>query len=102
MPGRRSSRKKLKLKLKKNTVYSIFAFACFAACGVMLFSYLSHGESALQIHRMLSDRFGSYSFLFPLLFFFIGFLFMHLKKFYLSRLNVTIGYALIFVSVIGL
>ncbi len=50
---------------------------------------------------MLVDKFGSLAILFPFALIFFGFLFLHLKM-YLSRLNVSIGYLLLFFSLLGL
>ncbi len=99
--ARRGHRKKFKLKLKKNTVYNLFAVG-FLVVAVLL--YLSFGKSnsaLLGINTMLNDKFGSVSFLFPLVLVFFALLFFHLK-FYLSKLNVAIGYLLFFVSLLAL
>lgn len=103
MPGKRNSRRKgLKLKLKSKTVYNIFAFGCFAAMGLMFFSFLNQEGSSATIHTTLKEKFGSLAILSPLIPFFIAFLLMRLKKFYLSQLNVTVGYILFFISLLSL
>src|SRR5579859_227393 len=101
MPARRRKRKGLKLKLKKNTIYTIFAIGFLLAGIFLLLSFVKPDGGMLQIHNKLSDKFGAADILFPFALLFLGFLFLHLK-FYLSRLNVTIGYVLFFVSILGL
>ncbi len=45
---------------------------------------------------------GGVAWLFPVVLILLGFLFLHLKKMYISKLNVTVGYALFFVSLLAL
>jgi S-DNA-T family DNA segregation ATPase FtsK/SpoIIIE len=100
---RRSSRKKgMKLKLKSTTVYTIFALGLFGAAGIVLLSFVQSGDSASQIKTQLDERFGWAAILFPFVLLFFGFLLLHLKKFYLSRLNVSLGFLLFFISLVGL
>ncbi len=99
---RRSSRKKpLKLKLKKKTVYTIFSLGFFLVGVLFLISVIHKSDSTLIVSNWAHDKFGSLDILFPLALFFFGFLFMRLKM-YLSQVNVTVGYMLIFLSLIGL
>src|ERR1700722_4699526 len=104
MPKRRraSSRKKpFKLKLKKKTVYNIFSFGFFIVGILFLISLLHQSDSTAPISNWAKDKFGSLDILFPLALFFFGFLFMRLKM-YLSQVNVTVGFLLIFLFLIGL
>ncbi len=102
MPKRRASRKKpLKLKLKKKTVYNIFSLAFFLAGILILFALIKQSDSTAIIHSWATDKFGSLAFLFPFALFFFGFLMMRLKM-YLSQVNVTVGFMLIFISLLGL
>ncbi|HSX09417.1 MAG TPA: hypothetical protein VLF93_04655, partial [Candidatus Saccharimonadales bacterium] len=102
MPKRRSSRKKpLKLKLKKKTVYTIFSLGFFIVGLLFLISILHQSDSTLVASNWAHDKFGSLDILFPLALFFFGFLCLRLKM-YLSQVNVTVGYMLIFLSLIGL
>jgi len=100
MPRRRA--KLFKLKLKKNTVYTLFAIGFFIAAAICLLSFSRRGELVTALNLLLLEMFGMLAFMVPLMFIFIGFLFLHLKKFYLSRLNVTLGFILFFVSIISL
>lgn len=100
---RSSHRKKgLKLKLKKNTVYTIFSLGTFLLTALTLLSFTKSGESLIQVNEFLLTRFGWTSYLFPFALLFFAFLFLHLKNFYLSRPNVAIGYLLLFISLLGL
>jgi DNA segregation ATPase FtsK/SpoIIIE, S-DNA-T family len=101
MSAKRGRRKPFKLKLKKKTVYTIFGLGFFFT-GIFLFlSLIKSNDSTIVIQTILKESFGSLVFLFPFVFIFLGFLFFHLK-FYLSQMNVTIGYLLLFVSLVGL
>lgn len=100
--GGGSRKKGFKLKLKKNTVYSIFGIGSIILSIILLLSFTRNSDSMIVINSALAARFGWTAFLFPLIFFFFGMLLLHLKKFYLSRPNVAVGYLLLFVSLIGL
>jgi len=103
MPKRRrvSRKKPLKLKLKKKTVYTIFSLGFFLVGALFLISAIHQSDSTLIFSNWSTDKFGSLAILFPLALFFFGFLFMRLKM-YLSQANVTVGYMLIFLSLLGL
>lgn len=102
MPKRKGGRRKaFKLKLKKKTVYTIFGIAFFLVGIFFLLSLIKPSESTLVVNAMLNEKFGSFAFLFPFVLIFFGFLFLNLKM-YLSRINVTIGYVLLFISLISL
>jgi DNA segregation ATPase FtsK/SpoIIIE, S-DNA-T family len=104
MPRRargRRSRRPFKLKLKKKTIYTIFGIGFFLAGVFLLLSFFSANEASGFITEQLNSSFGYGALLFPLIPIFMGFLFLNLK-FFLSRVNVTIGYVLLFVSFISL
>lgn len=102
MPRRKHYRKsKLKLKLKKGTVYSIFAFGFIVLGFILLLSFTKNGNSLVLINDLLGRYFGSLSFLFPFVLIFFGFLFLKLRLF-LSGLNVSLGYLLFFMSLSAL
>ncbi len=100
--GKKSRRRRSKLVLKKGTVYSIFATFLFGASLLSLVSFVNDGPSAVQIREELRRSFGAAAFFAVLVPFFFGFFIMKMKKFYLSRPHVAIGYLLFFVSLIGL
>jgi len=104
MPARRRSRgraKPFKLKLKKKTVYTLFGLGFFLAGVFLLLTFIKKSGASLTISDMLQGQFGTLAVLFPFALLFIGLLLLHLK-FYLSRLNVTIGYLLFYFSLIGI
>lgn len=101
MPGKRSRRKPLKLKLKKKTVYNIFSLGFFVAGTLFLVALINKSESTLVASARLEEMFGSLAILFPFALYFWGFLFLRLKM-YFSQLNVTVGYMLVFISLIGI
>ena len=102
MPRRKHYRKhKFKLKLKKETIYSIFAFGLLLSGLLFLLSFSKSGDSLILVNSELEKYFGLLSILFPILLIFFGFLFLRLKMF-ISKPNVAIGFLLFFVSALGL
>jgi len=94
-------KRKLKFKLKKSTVYSIFSFGLILLGLISLLSFTKSQSSFILINNTLKKYFGFVSFLFPLLLILIGFLFLRLK-FFLSRANVSIGFILFFICISAL
>lgn len=104
MPKRRRKtgrRKAFKLKLKKRTIYTIFGIGFFLSGVFLLISFFNKTEASAVIINQLNDKFGTGAFFSPFILISLGFLFLNLK-FYISRVNVTIGYILLFISFIGL
>jgi S-DNA-T family DNA segregation ATPase FtsK/SpoIIIE len=102
MPKRRARRKKpIKFKLKKKTVYTIFSLGFFLVGVLILISVIHQSDSTQPISDWAHDKFGQLAVLFPFALFFFGFLFMRLKM-YLSRVNVTVGFILIYIYLLGL
>lgn len=99
MARRRHYRKRgFKIKLRKETIYTIFSLGLLLA-GVLLFlSFTRSNGSFASIHQLLTDYFGFAAVLFPLVLIFGGFFFLRLKLF-LSRPNIAIGFFLFFLSV---
>lgn len=98
---KRARKKPIKLKLKKNTVYTIFGLGSIFVSLLLFLSFIHSGGSTERIKQFLTSNFGGAAFLFPFILVFLGFLLLHLKM-YLSKVNVFIGYVLFFVSVLGL
>lgn len=98
--GRRS-RRPFKLKLKKKTIYTIFGIGFFLSGVFLLLSFFNATESSSLITSQLNEKFGTGALMVPFVFIFLGFLFLHLK-FYLSRINVSIGFLLILISFVSL
>jgi S-DNA-T family DNA segregation ATPase FtsK/SpoIIIE len=102
MARRKHYRKqKFKLKLKKNTVYSIFAFLVILSGLLFILSFTRNGESFSMINDYLVGYFGAFALLFPLVLLLLGFFFLKLKIF-LSRPNVVVGFLIFFLSLLSL
>jgi len=94
-------RNKLRIKLKKGTVYSIFAFGLIITGLILLLSFTKNGNSFIFMNSLLERYFGGVAFFFPFVLIFFGFLFFKLK-FFLSGLNVSLGFLLFFLSISAL
>lgn len=97
MARRRYRRRAFKLKLRKETVYTIFAFGLLFTGLFLLFSFSRNGEVTMSINELLIRGFGPLSFLFPFVLIFFGFLFLRLRIF-LSQAHVALGFLLFFAS----
>lgn len=94
-------RKKFKVKLKNETIYTLFALG-FLVAGILGFlSFTNQGDVFITLNDMLIRYFGGMRFVFPFVFIFFGLLFLRMKMF-LSRPHVAIGYTIAFVSLVGL
>ncbi len=98
---RHYSKHKFKIKLKKNTVYSIFAFFLILAGLLLALSFTRSGSNFVSLHDVLAGYFGLFAILFPVVLILFGFFFLRLKLF-LSRPNVLVGYLIFFFSLLGL
>jgi len=94
-------RNKLRIKLKKGTVYSIFAFGFIITGLILLLSFTRNGNSFVFMNSLLERYFGGVAFFFPFVLIFFGFLFLKLRMF-LSGLNVSLGFLLFFLSISAL
>lgn len=102
MARRKHYRKhKFKLKLKKETIYTIFAFSLILLGILLVLSFTKSGSSFILLNDYLKRYFGLFSLLFPVLLVLLGFFFLRLKIF-LSRPNVAVGFLLFFASSLGL
>ncbi|MEK9178443.1 MAG: DNA translocase FtsK, partial [Patescibacteria group bacterium] len=98
---RRSRRPRLKLRLRKNTVYSIFAFGLIL-CGIfILLSFTKSGPTLLFINDYSVRFFGGMSLFLPIVLVLFGFLFLRLKLF-VSRPHSAVGFAIFFLSLSAL
>ncbi len=95
----RGRRRKIKFKLKKETVYTLFAFGSLALAALLGLSLYKSTGAFLTVHDMMSERFGWANILVPFLFFFLGFLFLRLKLFF-SKPHATVGFFILFFSFI--
>jgi S-DNA-T family DNA segregation ATPase FtsK/SpoIIIE len=99
---RRHYRKqKFKIKLKKNTVYSIFAFLTILSGILFGLSFSRSGSSFASLNDYLISYFGKLDMFFPLFLVILGFFFLRLKNF-LSKPNLIIGFSIFYVCLLGL
>ncbi len=98
---RHYQKQKFKVKLKKNTVYSIFAFGVILSGILLGSSFAKTGPSLTTINDYINYYFGLLSFLLPLFLIILGFFFLRLKMF-ISKPNVSVGFFILFLSLLGL
>ncbi len=91
----------MKLKLKKETVYSIFSFGLILMGVLLILSFTKRAEMFIAINNGLTKNFGWGALLFPFILIFFGLLFLRIRMF-ISRPNVAIGFLLFFLSIISL
>lgn len=100
MAKRHGGGRRKKVKLRKETIYTLFALG-FVVMGILQFlSFSKQGDVLVTLQQMLEQNFSSLQYLFPFVFIFIGFMFFRFK-FFLSKPHVTIGYILTFFSLVG-
>lgn len=99
--GPYGKRGRFKLKLRKKTIYTIFAFGQIAAGLLLFLSFFGSGTSFDFINTFIRQYFGPFSFFLPIVLILFGFLFFRLK-FALSRPNVVFGYLILFGSALVL
>jgi S-DNA-T family DNA segregation ATPase FtsK/SpoIIIE len=97
---RHYSKQKFKVKLKKNTVYSIFAFGVILSGLLFGLSFTKSSPSFVAINDYLSAYFGALAILFPIVLILLGFFFLKLK-FALSKPNVIVGFLIFFLCLLG-
>lgn len=94
-------RRKIKFKLKKNTIYSIFALIFWGLTAIEILSIINSAGSFSPIFNLLQINLGSLLYLFPVFTFFLGFFFLR-TKFILSRNHVFLGFSVFYFSFLGL
>lgn len=99
MPRRKRHyrKRKFKLKLKKDTIYSIFAFSLIGLSIFLALTFTQSGPTLVAINELLRQYFGATSFILPLLLLILGFLFLRVN-FFLSRSHVSLGFLILFLS----
>jgi len=97
----RFTKRGFKLKLKKETVFSISQIFFFALAGLILISFSREGAILFKFNDFLWNYFSWSSFLLP--FIFLSFAFLVSKvKFSLGQPNVIVGGLLFFISIMSL
>ncbi|HEX8923287.1 MAG TPA: DNA translocase FtsK [Patescibacteria group bacterium] len=90
-----------KLKLKPDTVQSIFFIFFLIVAILSIFSFLQTGPIPTQFNQLLTNFFGFGAVFVPFLLLLISFLFAKIKS-PLKELNVFLGFTIMFVSFISL
>lgn len=100
--GRKKGRRRapFKLKLKKDTLYSIASAILMAAAGIVVISFSGQGVWLAGLYETLADSFGFATLLIPFLFLSAG-LMMTQLNWKIARPNVFFGAILLFVSLMG-
>lgn len=99
---RRYSRKKpFKVKLKKDTIYTLSAIGC-VLFGILLFaSYTQSGEMLTTVNLYLTSYFGFLGFIFPINLFLLGLLMTRIRS-KLTRANVVFGFLVFSICFVSL
>jgi S-DNA-T family DNA segregation ATPase FtsK/SpoIIIE len=98
---KRFTKRGFRLKLKKESVFSISQIAFFAIAGLILISFSRQGVILLKLNEILLQYFSWSAIFLP--FIFLAFAFLLSKvKFVLGQPNVIVGGLLFFISVMGL
>ena len=89
-----------KLRLKKTTIYTLFAILSIGAGAVLFASYTKSNEILFDINLYLTSYFGWLSFLIPINVILFGLLLTRIRAPF-TRANVFFGFALLSVALIG-
>lgn len=100
MAKRHYRRRGMKIKLRKETIYSIFGLGFILAGFLELMSFTKSGQAFITLQDLLANYFGMLSVLLPFVFIFFGFFFLRMKNF-LSRPHVSIGFFITFLSLLS-
>lgn len=101
MAKRRGGGRRKKVKLRKETIYTLFALGLSVVGVLLLLSFSKQGDVLVTVQDLMQQNFGMLQYAFPFVFIFLGLLLFRFK-FFLSRPHVAIGYILAFFSVVGL
>lgn len=94
-------RRKLKIKLKKETIYTIVQVSLFIFAILIAFSYSKNGKLLIKINEQMIYYFGWGTIFFPFLLISYALLFSRIKS-KLTKPNIPLGLTLISFSLIGL
>jgi len=94
-------RSKVGLKLKNDTIYTLFAITLIFLGIALFFSYTQNGAALTKANEYLVGYFGVFSFLIPINFILIGLLMSKIKS-KITSPNVVFGFLVFSISVLGL
>ncbi len=98
---KRFTKRSFKLKLKRESVFSISQIIFFAIAGLILISFSRQGAALFKFNEFLMKYFSWSSIFLP--FIFLSFAFLLSKvKFVLGKPNVIVGGLLFFISIMGI
>lgn len=98
---RRYYRRKFKLKLKKETIYTICQIGLFGAAGIITLSLTQKGKALTIIYSFLNQFLGWATLGLPIVLILLAFSFSKIKS-KITRLNVLVGFTLSWLTLIGL
>ena len=96
-----------KLKINKGTIFNIFGFILIGTSLVMIISYAKNlanqenGRILYQLNQILVSKFGGLSIFIPLILLLIAVHFFNTKKLKFIKPNITGGFIMIFIALIG-
>jgi S-DNA-T family DNA segregation ATPase FtsK/SpoIIIE len=96
-----TKRSRVKLKLKNDTIYTLFAITLIFLGIALFFSYTQNGAALTKANEYLVGYFGVFSFLIPINFILIGLLMSKIKS-KITSPNVVFGFLVFSISVLGL
>lgn len=99
--AKKGRRKNGKMKLKKETVYTLFALGFLVSSLFVGLSFFRSGDAFVIVNDILRQELGNMMYLLPFLLFFFGMTSLRFK-FFLSRAHLSIGYLLAFFSLTAL
>lgn len=88
------------MKLKKNTIYILFALGLLAASGLLFASFTQNGQNLTDVNRYLVGYFGMFGILIPINLLLMAGLFSGIRA--LARFNVVVGFLVFTTCLIGL
>ena len=97
----RLNKKGFRLKLKKETIFSIAQITFFALAGLIIISFARNGSALIRLNNIFVSYFGWAVVFLPFIFLSFGFLISKIKI-PLGSPNVIIGILLFFVSILSL
>lgn len=103
MRFRRYSRRRslFKIKLHKETIYTIFSLSLIFLAGISLLSFSKNGAFLLRLNNLLVKNFGWGAMPLPIAIFLVGLLFSRVKM-SIAKANVVVGFSLVLLSLLGL
>ena len=96
-----TKRSRVKLRLKNDTIYTLFAITLIFLGIALFFSYTQNGVALTKANEYLVGYFGVFSFLIPVNFILIGLLMSKIKS-RITSANVVFGFLVFSISVLGL